>query len=221
MISRETRNVSGFTEVSVGGYGELTVEQNPTVGEESLVIEADASLMDRIASEVRGRCLVLAIRMPWYEWLTWWLSWLFLPDKSIRYHLRANTVEGISVAGSGRVRCGALRAGSCRLHISGSGKMLLDNLDADTLEAGISGSGRVECSGKARRFEITISGAGRVRAEALQASEAVVRVSGSGKINLSASDALNVRISGSGSVRYRGDPRVTTEISGSGRIKRL
>jgi hypothetical protein len=220
-ISRETRTVTGFTEVSLGGYGELTVEQNPGGGEESVVVEADASLMDRIACEVRGTRLVLAIRMPWYEWLTWWLSWLFLPDKSIRYRLQANTLEGISVAGSGRVRCASLRTKDCRLRISGSGRMFLDNLVAESLDADISGSGRVECSGTAQRFEIDIRGSGRVRAEALQSRQAAVHVSGSGRIDLNAAETLSVRISGSGSVRYRGDPRVTTEISGSGRIRRL
>jgi hypothetical protein len=196
MMRSETRTVQGFSEVVLKGYGEVVVTQGTP---ESLAIEADDTLLTRIESEVRGRRLVLGFRMPWYEWLTWWISWLFLPDKSIRYTLTAAKIEGLLLAGSGRIKAG--------------------NVDAASLEIGISGSGAVECQGRVQRLEARITGSGRIDAGGLDAFAATVRISGSGDTAVKARDSLEVRISGSGGVRYLGSPRVTTHISGSGRVR--
>jgi hypothetical protein len=194
----ETRDVRDFSEVTLRGYGELLVEQGAP---ERLVIDADDALLARISSEVRGRRLVLGFRMPWYEWLTWWISWLMLPDKRIRYALRAGRVEGLFLTGSGTIRA--------------------QGIDGGSLEAGISGSGRIECAGRVQRLEARISGSGGIDTRGLDAVAAVVRISGSGGVTVKASETLDVRISGSGGVRYLGSPRVTTHISGSGGIRQV
>jgi len=220
-IISETRSVQGFTEVTLHGYGELVVETGGPELSESLVIEADETLLLRIASEVRGNRLSLGFRMPWYEWVTWWMLWLFLPDKRIRYRLRARAIQGLSLSGSGSVTCASLRGDQCRMRISGSGKIAVDGLAVGLVETAISGSGDISCSGAAERFEARISGSGSVRAERLAARQSAVRISGSGDVSVLAVDSLDVRISGSGRVWYAGEPRVQTSISGSGRVRRL
>ena len=185
---------------------------------ESLVIEADDTLLARIESEVRGHRLVLGFRMPWYEWMTWWLSWLFLPNKAIRYTLKAPKIEGLFLGGSGSVRSSAFQGETCRLSITGSGRIRMDGADFGALEAGISGSGAIECEGKAGRLEARITGSGRIDTRTLDAAVAAVRITGSGEAAVRARDTLEVRITGSGGVRYLGTPRVTTHISGSGGV---
>jgi len=215
-MKSETRSVQGFTEVALHGYGQLVVEQGSP---ERVVIEADETLLARIASEVRGRRLVLGFRMPWYEWMTWWFSWLFLLDKTVRYTVTTPKVEGLFLMGSGAVRGTGLRGDACRLSISGSGRVRVEGVDLGAIEAKISGSGRIECEGKAQRLEARITGSGSIEARKLDAAAASVHISGSGDTAVRASDSLDVRITGSGGVRYAGSPRVTTRISGSGRVR--
>ncbi len=218
----ETRDVKGFSEVAIRGYGDLSLEQNEGGGgPETLVIEADERLLPRIRGEVRGNRLVLGFTMPWYEWLGWWFTWIFLPDKAVRYHLRVNRLNGLFISGAGSVTAGRLRTERCTLAISGAGKIRLAGLEAGDLTTTISGSGDLELAGTARRLELRISGSGSVKAAGLATRETVVRISGSGGVTVNAQESLDVHISGSGSVRYSGQPRLSQRISGSGRIEAL
>ncbi|HEY9595004.1 MAG TPA: DUF2807 domain-containing protein, partial [Spirochaetia bacterium] len=175
----ETRTVQGFTEVVLRGYGSLDIVQNTgSTGSESLVIEADDELMPRIESEVTGRRLVLGLRMPWYEWMSFWLTWIFLVDKGIHYTLRVNRLTGISIVGSGRVRCDGLRGDACRLRIGGSGRLEASGIAASEMEAEVWGSGAVECAGRVESLRVRVSGSGRVKTENLAARRASVRIGG-------------------------------------------
>jgi hypothetical protein len=197
-LKSESRRVEGFSEVALLGHGDLVVHQGAP---DSLVIEADDTLLPRIESDVRGRRLHLGFRMPWYEWMTWWLSWLFLAHRGIRYDLTAARVEGLFLAGSGRITA--------------------EGVDTGSLEARISGSGTIECAGRAERLDAHIAGSGEIDTRGLDAATVSVRVSGSGRITVKARDTLEVRVTGSGDVRYLGAPRVTTHISGSGGVRQV
>jgi hypothetical protein len=218
-VAAETRSLRAFSEVVLRGYGELVIEQVKE-GPEEVLIEADETLMTRIGSEVIGSRLVLGLNLPWYEWLTWWMTWLFLPNKHIRCVLKIRSLEEMALQGSGSISCNALRGSRCRMRISGSGAIVVGGIDVESVETRISGSGSITCSGTARGFEARISGSGRVRADGLQCARAEARISGSGDISLFATERLDVRISGSGKVSYSGDPRIDTSISGSGRVRR-
>jgi hypothetical protein len=236
-----TREVHGFTEVVLRGYGDLDVEQREdALGRETIEIEADEELVRRILTEVRGNRLVLGFSMPWYEWLTWWFQWLFLPSRKIRYRLAAGRLEALSISGAGtvtlprldsrrldlrisgagRIRGSALKVGELAARVSGSGKVELAGT-ADRCEVSISGSGNVELTGRAERCEIAISGSGNVRAADLEAKSVTARISGSGSLTTNAAETLDVNISGAGSVRYRGNPRISQRISGAGQIRPL
>jgi hypothetical protein len=217
-MAKETRSLQGFSEVALRGYGELVIEQ-VTEGTEEVLIEADAGIMTRIGTDVIGRRLVLGISLPWYEWFTWGITWIFLADKRVCYALKVRSLEEVVLQGSGRISCSALRGRQLRVRISGSGSIVMGGMEADAVETHISGSGSITCSGAARAFEARISGSGKVDADSLQCGRATARISGSGNISLKASESLDVRISGSGRVSYSGDPRVDTKISGSGSVR--
>lgn len=218
----ESRAVRGFTEVVLRGYGTLDIAQNTgPSGEESLVIEADDILMPRIESEIVGRRLVLGIRMPWYEWMSFWLTWIFLADKGIHYTLGATRLDDITIGGSGRARCAGLRTESLRLRIGGSGKLAAADVQATDIDARVAGSGRMECDGKAETFRARVAGSGRVKAEGLAVRRASIRIGGSGRISVNASDALDVWVEGSGRVDYRGSPAISSHVAGSGRIRSI
>jgi hypothetical protein len=212
----ETRDVTGFSEVQVSGWGEAIIEQGDT---ESLVIEADEELMPKLSSEVRAGRLVLGFRMEWWEWITFWWSWLFMQEKEVVYRVTLREFTSADVSGAGTIRAGALRAADCRFGISGSGKIEVDALQCDAVELRISGSGNVTMAGAAASQDVRISGSGNVKNVDLATERTHITISGSGSATISAAEALDVEISGSGSVRYRGQPRVTQHISGAGSVK--
>lgn len=213
-LKTETRDVTGFTEVAIRGMGDATLIQGDAEG---LVIEADEALLPRIKSEVRGGRLVLGLDMAWWEWLTWWFTWLTLPHQ-VRYTVRLRNFAGASIAGSGKVISAQLQGGACRFSISGSGRIAVDRLAAESVETRISGSGYIAIAGRAQQQALRISGSGRIDNEDLETETTEIHISGSGRAAVNATKTLDVNISGSGSVFYRGRPQVQQHISGSGRV---
>ncbi len=214
-LKTETRDVTGFSEVALRGFGEATLIQGD---EEGLVVEADEAIISRIKSEVRDGRLVLGFDLAWWEWLTWWWTLLTIPHKRVRYTVRLCNFTGANISGSGKVVAADLHAATCRFAISGSGNVDIDRLTADALETRISGSGNVQMAGHAERQSLHISGSGRVQNEDLETAETDIRISGSGRASVNATKTLGVSISGSGSVFYRGQPQVRQSISGAGRV---
>lgn len=214
-VMTETRAVSGFSEVALQGLGDAILIQG---NEEGVVIEADESIISRIGSEVRGNRLVLRIDLAWWEWLTWWFTWIFIANKQVRYTVKLRDFSGASISGSGKVRAATLCGTTCRFGISGSGKVIVDRLEADAVETRISGSGDISMAGRAEKQALHISGSGSVQNSDLETADTEVHISGSGKASVNATRRLDVSISGSGSVFYRGQPQVSQHISGSGRV---
>ncbi len=216
----ETRDVKGCAEVALRGYGQLSIEQRPEAsGHETIEVEADEQLMAKIMTEVRGSRLVLGFSMPWYEWLSWWFQWLFLPSKSIRYRLVTGSLDGISISGAGSVSTSALESRQLHIRISGAGRVSASGLKIGDLETRVSGSGNVELAGSADRHGVSISGSGSVRASQLETRAATVHISGAGNLSTAVRETLDVHISGAGDVRYLGTPRISQHISGAGRIR--
>lgn len=214
-VITETRDVSGFTEVALQGLGDATLIQGD---EEGLVIEADESIISRIGSEVRGNRLVLGLDLAWWEWLTWWFTWIFTPNRQVRYIVRLRDFSGASISGSGKILAATLCGTTCRFAISGSGKVIVDRLEADTVDTRISGSGDISMVGRVGRQLLHVSGSGSVQNSDLETADTEIHISGSGKASVNATRRLDVDISGSGSVFYRGQPQVSQHISGSGRV---
>jgi len=222
-INTERREVHDFDEVSLRGYGDVLIEQGET---ESLTVEAAEELMPRLGSRVdvrhngSGR-LVLDWSMPWYEWLTYWFTWIMLRDRTVRYHVTVKNLNAVSVSGAGSVTVARLHADRFGCHISGAGRMHIGELSAAAVDLRVSGSGDVALSGKAERIDARISGSGRLRARGLELQDAVITISGSGDVEVNAARTLDANISGSGSVRYLGAPNVKQRITGTGKVTAL
>ncbi len=214
----ETRDVSDFSEIIIEGFGDAEVEQT---GVESLEIEADDALLDRLKAEVRNGKLYLGLDIEWWEWLTYWATWAALPDKRVHYRITTKAFDGAQIKGSGSLVAGPIQTENCALGISGSGKMRLEQITADTIETRISGSGEFKLGGEASKLSSHISGSGDVLAATLEAQEVSIRISGSGKAHVNAQESLEVHISGSGEVRYLGAPQIDQHISGAGSIRAL
>jgi len=205
----ETRELKDFDEVALQGRGELVLEQGEV---ESVVIEADETVMPHVKAEVEGRRLVLGLEH-------WW-DHLMHPVAPLHFRVSAVTVKRVSISGSGSARAETLRSEDLQLDISGSGDMQFPQLTARAVSLGVSGAGKVTVSGEAERVDLRISGSGNLQAGELAAQAVTVHISGSGKVSVNATQTLDIQISGSGSVRYAGQPQVSQRISGTGSIER-
>jgi hypothetical protein len=208
----ENRDVSDFNRVSVHDAGELIITQG---SEETLLIEANADVLDRVTSEVCDGELRLGLK----GWLDRLISW---PQNiKIRYTLTLKELKGLNVSGACTVVAGSLTGQSLDISTSGSAKVNIDELTAETLKVDISGSGDFAIAGRIQEQQVHVSGAGDYRASGLESKSARLNLSGSSRVHLWVSDTLDVHISGMGTVEYTGSPKVSQHISGMGKVRQV
>ncbi len=215
----EERKVGPFKEIVAEGELELILTQDPEA-EEKVIVTANSDLVPELKSEVQGDRLVLGYDVAWWAWPTWWLRWVTIADKNVRYHVTLKTLEGLYVRGTTKADAEKLETGPLTLDVSGAGKIRIGSLKAGWLSTRISGSGKIEIDeGSANRHEATISGSGDILTAGVQAQEAAAKISGSGKITINAQEKLDVIITGSGTVLYAGHPQLEQRVTGAGTIK--
>jgi hypothetical protein len=205
--SKETRDVSGFKEVSFGISGNLFI----TIGTSfKVTLEGDADYLSDIETIVKdGK---LHIRHD---------NWGF-NNKKADVYITMPLITGLGVSGSGKAKIeGGVEADAFNLSVSGSGKVYLGDLTADSFGCSISGSGNVYIEGKgsADNGKITISGSGNYEGDNFEIDHLSVNISGSGGCDCKAGDSLTARISGSGNVNYSGQPKLDVRASGSGHVR--
>jgi hypothetical protein len=207
----EIREVPVFTEISLRIPGKLHFRQ----GEQQKVeIEASASTLKELITEVSGRTLIL--RFPARNIL----NRNFDPGR-INIYITAPDVNVMAVSGSGDIIVeGGLNTRIMDLNISGSGSIIIDRMDASKVKAVISGSGDIiiHDGQTADEFTGTISGSGNIKASEYEAKDVSVRIAGSGNCHIHTNGSLNARIAGSGSVFYGGNPSLDTNVAGSGKV---
>lgn len=208
----ETRAVSGFQAVELGGAMNLVLRQGPREGAE---IRADHNLLPLIETRVverSGRPTLVIDSRPGVSYST-------------RNELTVTVVlidlKALTISGSGDARGDGLKTDTLQVKLTGSGNLVLGQLDANALDIRLSGSGNVQASGRASRVELVIEGSGSATLRGLEADNVGVRIDGSGDASVHARRTLEVAIAGSGDLRYAGEPSVTRSISGSGSIKTL
>ena len=207
-LKSESRPVSGFTEVVLSTVGTLTIEQT---GSESLTIEGDDTIVPLITTVVQNSRLEIR-HDPGTD--------SFTTRQPLAYHLTVQTLNALTVSGSGSATSPALHSSRLTLTDSGSGNIRLDGLQADVLMVTVSGSGTTTVSGETPTQAVRVSGSGSYAAADLDSTNANVNISGSGNATVRVSKALMAVVSGSGSVTYLGNPSLTQQVSGSGQVVR-
>jgi Putative auto-transporter adhesin, head GIN domain len=203
-LTTESRDVSGFTGIVLEGTGTVNVE---ITGTESLTIEAEDNLMPHLTSDVRNGRLVLGT------------DTAISTTRGITYTITVETLEGVTIDGSGNVDASEISGESFNAEINGSGTIDLTGLDLGRLEATISGSGGIDVTGTTDDLQVSIPGSGTFTGVDLQAATGDVTISGSGSAVVNVADTLAAVIDGSGSIEYLGNPTVDSTINGSGSIR--
>jgi putative autotransporter adhesin-like protein len=188
-IITEPRTVSGFSNVSLTGSGQVILEQT---GMESLTVTTDDNLLPYIKSEVRGNTLELGFKDSMTN---------VRPTHDIVFKLTVKKLDGLNISGSGKADAKGLGPDQLRIGISGSGDVSADGTAGD-LDLSISGSGGYRGEHmRSKRATVDISGSG---AAVIAASETLkADVSGSGSIEYIGDPQVSQHVSGSGSVHRR------------------
>ncbi|MBS7564131.1 DUF2807 domain-containing protein [Mucilaginibacter sp. Bleaf8] len=211
-IDIQDRRLSGFNAVSVAGSFDVYIKQGST---ESVKVEADDDVIDRIVTEVKDGELRISTKKSSSDWGFNWGS-----KKRVVY-VTVKDVNSISLSGSGDVYFkDGIRASKLQVRLSGSGD-ISGKIDVGTLESSIAGSGDITLSGRAQSSSISVAGSGDFTGRDLVTNSTTVKVVGSGDARVNANQQLNASIAGSGDVYYTGSVKqVSTSKSGSGGISR-
>lgn len=204
-VVKETRDVSSFTAIDVGGAFEIFLARGDS---ESLEIEADENLLSIINTRVRNGVLYID------------------SDENIGRATELNLtitfrqLEKINMSGAVEIESKTpIEAGEFRLNGSGASEVSLE-LITDKLMCEFSGASEIELKGSADICIIEVSGASELRAYEFETREMDIEISGAGDANVFVTGELEARVSGAGSVRYKGDPKVTAKESGAGSIRK-
>ena len=188
-VTTEPRPVSGISAVSLGGIGQVIIEQT---GTDSLTITTDDNLLPYIKSEMRGNRLELGLK----ESFT-----IVRPTNDIIFKVTVKQLEGLEISGSGKAEATKLNPERLTVEISGSGAVAVQGTAGD-LNLDISGSGAFDGELlRSKRANVDISGSGGA---VLAASDTLTAsVSGSGAVEYVGDPKVTQNVSGSGSVRKR------------------
>ncbi len=210
-VVNETREVSGFSEIDLNGFGQLIITQGET---ESLEIEAEDNVLEQLTSDVKGNVLILGVKDP---------SWRknIIPTKPVIYRLSVINLSSITLNGAGDLDLASLETDAFELRINGAGNIEIDHLSADSLLVKINGSANIEISGSAGSQEINFDGAGNYDGSDLQTSDTTLEFNGLGNATVWATETLDITINGGGDLSYYGNPSVTQDINGAGEITNL
>ncbi len=212
----EIREVGGFDRVHVRDIGELILTQGD---KESLVVEADADLISKVKTEVKGGVLNLEVGRGWLDKLTVGLS--ELSGKRVKYYLTVREIHELKISGKGDITADKVDSDRLSVSISGLGNVNIASLKTGKLSVSISGRGEFASAGSVVHQKVSISGSGEYKAIDLESQSAIVKISGQGNASIWAIEELEARISGYGKVEYRGSPTVSHSISGLGSVRQL
>jgi len=205
---KETRDVKGFTKISYGISGNLSIK----IGSEfSVVLEGEKDDLREVITDISdGK---LRIRQD---------NWRFDFNSKVNAYVTLPLLTGLNVSGSGKAEIldPIKEADGFNLSVSGSGKVITAELVADAFDCNISGSGDIFiASGSADRGDLSISGSGSYSGGDFEIDHLDISISGSGSCLCKVGDSLTARISGSGNVTYKGNPKVDARVSGSVHVR--
>lgn len=199
----EAREVSDFQELELDGIGALILRQGDA---ESLTIEAEEKVLNRISSEVRrGRLVIQPDRS-------------FNTKEPVTYYLTATRLTYIALSGSTRLEAEALSADQLQMTLKGSSSLAIANLTASVLDIEASGSGQIDLAGTVDQQTIRIDGTGVYNAGQLVSRQAAVDLAGTAQATVNVSESLTASASGTAKVMYLGNPDVQEQTSGVGSV---
>ena len=136
-VHTEKRDVSGFDQVALTGFGELVIKQGE---EESLTIEAPQDILSRIETEVVDGKLIIGISRSWLDWIGDMLSAGFA-GKRVFFDLEVKQLPSLEILGAGRVRASKIESDRLALELRGAAEVNIESIEAERLRVSLPGAG--------------------------------------------------------------------------------
>ena len=202
----QVREVSDFQELELDGIGTLILQQGDV---ESLTIEAEEKVLNRIATEVRRGQLVIQPDRS------------FRTDEPVTYYLTARRLTSIDVSGSARVEGTDFTADTLHLSATGSSAIAISNLTVTALDVEGSGSAGFELGGTVDEQKVALNGTGTYAAQNLASRVATVVTDAASQAVVQVSESLSASAGGASHITFLGNPQVQQQTSAAGRITQV
>ena len=225
----ETRKISSFNKLEIGGSFETVLQQGSAA---SVKITAENVDPQKVITKTDGSTLKIYLENGNYH------------NIRIKVLVTYTSLNAIDRSGSGNLTCesdlnsasdfdlssngsgnisikGKINAASeVSISRDGSGNMTVEGLEASTIHMNFSGSGNFEVkNGNAKSQTIRLAGSGNVSAYGLKTETCSASISGSGDIEVYVNNSIDAEITGSGNIDYRGNAQIKSiEVHGSGRV---
>lgn len=205
-VIKETREVSGFHGIDVGGAFEVILIK---ASQEKVVLEVDDNLMPYITTKVYGGILEIDNEKD------------FRNPTKLKVTIYYKSMDDIELSGAASlVSQDVLKAESIKIDASGASDIKLQ-LETGKLEADFSGASKVDLSGKVTSAEVEASGATVYDAFELETENCTIDASGASVVRIWVTSKLGIDASGASSVRYKGSPSIDLiDISGASSVRK-
>jgi hypothetical protein len=205
---RETRPLTGFDAVHVGGGIDLTLRQGT-----GFAVEVESDELAEIVTEVSGSTLTIRRRSSprFFDW----------SGDIGSVSVTLPTLVSLAASGGSDVTTdGTFTSDDLEIVASGGSDIEID-VAAGTLEAETSGGSDLLLTGSARSARVRSSGGSDLNASRLTADAADVHSSGGSDLAIAVRDSIVGEASGGSDVTYSGDPRtVDVDTSGGSDVRR-
>jgi hypothetical protein len=210
-VETETRDVKGFSAVSIEYPATVTVRQGAA---ESLEVEADDNLLPQLTTSVQNGTLL--IRNSERDW-----SKRVNPSQTVKITITVKELNDVDFSSAGTLIVEGLETENLDINLNGAGEVTLENLELRELDCNLSGAGSIHADGTADKVYVQIDGFGSFYGDKLDSMEADIGINGAGSANVRVKDNLIAEINGAGSVGYYGSPEVDQQINGAGTVNQL
>jgi len=204
---REDRSISGFTRLEVSSSFEVILTQGNS---ESLTIEADEHIIDKIKTRVTGNTLEVYTKGTIRNY------------KVMRVYITFKQLESIELSGAVKITADqSLQFDRLKLDISGACSLEFD-MEADRLDLDLSGASKLILNGFVNYLDADCSGSSKLMLAGLKTKTIFLDSSGATTAEFWVTELLDVKSSGASNVRYKGEPKtVNLDNSGASSVKKM
>lgn len=230
--------ISDIAELVVNGAGNVQITQGET---ESLEVEAEPEVIERIGVDLTRGKLTLSIKTP--KGFLGIFQDLHYNPEMVTYRLQLKDLHRIVLSGATHTNLGEWSTKSLKVYASGASKVTFKKLGADSVWFDLTGASEAHLEqlmatntnftlsgasnidfngvGKVDKLKVDASGASNFHGKKLEARSAEVELSGASNCEVYATVSLSAETSGASHIQYAGNPKTTFSSSGVSDIKSI
>lgn len=204
--------VDNFKKLSVAGSPDVFFTQKS--GRPEVEVYTSDNIVDLLDIKVKDNTLYIGFKKN-----------VSVSYKKLEVRVSAETLNGISVAGSGDIflKNGLNISDDLSISVAGSGDIKGSNIKCNDMKVSVAGSGDINASDIAcNNLKVSVAGSGDMVMKSVTAQNTEASVAGSGTVTLTGTtDTANYSVAGSGDL-FTSDlqaKRVSASVAGSGDIK--